>query len=149
MLIRPDGTKYIGPYKNDVQDGLGKNITKEGKELVAFFKDGNVIKGKSIMYYNEPNIDQMHFSIKYEGEYKNNKREGKGILILDNGDRYEGEFLNNKFYGKGKYIWNDGEMYEGGFRDNKKEGKGKLIINNGMVIEAIWKDDNPIILLNT
>ena len=60
ILIRPDGTKYIGIYKNDLQEGIGKNITKEGKILIGFYKDGKIIKGKSIMYYNEPNIEQMH-----------------------------------------------------------------------------------------
>ena len=89
ILLRPDGTKFIGMYKNDVQDGLGTNITKEGKELIAFYKDGKVVMGKSIMYYNEPNIEQMHMTIKYEGDYKNNRMEGKGILFFENGDKYE------------------------------------------------------------
>ena len=122
ILLRPDGTKYIGMYKNDLQEGLGKNITKEGKELIAFYKEGKVLMGKSIMYYNEPNIEQMHFTIKYEGDYKNNKREGKGIFLMDNGDKYEGEFQKDKLNGNGKYIWNDGDIYEGGFKDNCKEG---------------------------
>ena len=148
ILLRPDGTKYIGNYKNDVQEGWGKNITKEGKELMGFFKDGKIINGKAIMYYNEPNMNQMHFTIKYEGDYKNNKREGKGIFTMDNGDRYEGEFQRDKICGKGTYIWNDGDVYEGGFRDNHKEGKGKLIFSNGIIINALWENDNPIVFLN-
>ena len=126
ILLRPDGTKYIGQYKNDVQDGIGKNFSKEGKELVGLFKDGKVVKGQSIMYYDEPDNDQMHFTIKYEGE-----------------------FQKDRFWGYGKYIWNDGDIYEGGFKNNKKEGKGKLIFTDGTVINAIWRNDNPIINLDT
>ena len=51
--------------------------------------------------------------------------------------------------GYGKYFWNDGDVYEGEFRKNLKEGKGKLTFNDGTVINAIWKNDDPIILLNT
>ena len=61
------------------------------------------------MYYN----DQIYYTIKYERYYKNNKREGKRIFIMDNSDRYEGEFQKDKISGKGKYIWND--------EDNKKK----------------------------
>ena len=123
-------------------------IIMNGKELFAFYKEGKVINGKSIMYYNEHSIDQMNFTIKYEGDYKNNKRDGKGIFIMDNGDRYEGEFQKDKLCGKGKYFWNDGDIYEGGFKNNTKEGKGKLIFNNGSVINALWKNDLPIVLIN-
>ena len=31
---------------------------------------------------------------RYEGEWKNDEREGKGIYYLNNGDRYEGEWKN-------------------------------------------------------
>ena len=82
-LIRPDGTKFEGTYKNDVQDGFGTNITKDGRKLVGFFKEGKAVQGKSIMYYNEPNIQKMHFTNYYEGSFQNNRREGYGIFIME------------------------------------------------------------------
>ena len=33
---------------------------------------------------------------KYKGEFKNDKQEGKGVMIWNNGDKYEGEFKNDK-----------------------------------------------------
>ena len=32
---------------------------------------------------------------KYEGEFKNNLMEGKGIFYYNNGDRYEGDWKND------------------------------------------------------
>ena len=32
----------------------------------------------------------------YEGDFKDDKNEGEGILIYNNGDRYEGFFKDNK-----------------------------------------------------
>ena len=39
----------------------------------------------------------------YIGQFKNGFRNGKGILYNSNGNiKYDGEFLNNKYEGKGK-----------------------------------------------
>ena len=45
----------------------------------------------------------------YEGEFKNNLPNGKGIKYYPNGNiLFEGNFFNGKFEGKGKYIYDDG-----------------------------------------
>ena len=36
----------------------------------------------------------------YEGEYKDDKKNGKGIFYYNKGDRYEGEFKDGKKNGK-------------------------------------------------
>ena len=51
-----------------------------------------MVKGKSIMYYNEPNIHSMHFTNYYEGDFQNNKREEFVIFIMEDGSKYEGKF---------------------------------------------------------
>jgi len=52
---------------------------------------------KGILYYNNGG--------RYEGEFKNNLREGKGIDYFNNGNRYEGEFKNSKREGKGIFYY--------------------------------------------
>ena len=37
---------------------------------------------------------------RYEGDWKENKRTGRGLAILPSGDKYDGEWLNNKPHGK-------------------------------------------------
>ena len=36
-------------------------------------------------------------------------------MHYNNGDRYEGDFKNDKFEGKGIYYWDDGRRYVGRF----------------------------------
>ena len=54
-----------------------------------------------------PNINIRKFKdgSRYEGEYKNKVREGKGIYHYINGDIYIGEWKNNIFDGNGIYIY--------------------------------------------
>jgi len=47
-----------------------------------------------------------------------------GTYSWPDGRRYEGEWQNNKMNGKGKYFWPDGRSHEGEYFDDKKHGKG-------------------------
>ena len=60
-------------------------------------------------------------SIKFEGEYLNDKRNGKGKEYYSNGNlKFEGDYLNDKRW-NGKGYANDNKVvYE------LKEGKGKV-----------------------
>ena len=47
---------------------------------------------------------------KYEGEYIEGKKEGKGITTFADGSFYEGEFDLNEINGYGNYSWPDGKL---------------------------------------
>ena len=49
----------------------------------------------------------------YEGEYKNDLKNGKGIFTWSSGSKYIGEFKDDERDGEGKMVWSDGTMYEG------------------------------------
>ena len=55
--------------------------------------------------------------MRYEGESKDDKWHGHGILISPDGDIYEGEFENDLAHGEGIYTWGDGVRSEGEFRE--------------------------------
>jgi len=59
-------------------------------------------------------------NIKYTGEWKDNKKHGKGKLTWTNEKRkqYTGDFVNDKFYGVGELILANGDTYNGNFLDN-------------------------------
>ena len=82
--------------------------------------------GKGIHYYSDGNI-------RYEGEYVDDKEEGNGKLIYENGDYYIGQFKNGMRHGKGVHYYKNGNIsrYEGELENDKYNGQGKLILGNG------------------
>ena len=60
---------------------------------------------------------------KYQGEVKNGKPHGFGILIFPNGLKYVGEFKDGLSNGQGTSTY-DGSKYVGEFKDGKQHGKG-------------------------
>jgi hypothetical protein len=103
---------------------------------------------------------------KYEGEWKNNKRHGKGTLYFKDGDIYVGEYKDGKRNGQGVYTWKedgskyvgeykdgkrngqgvytwkeDGSKYVGEYKDGKRNGQGIIYFANGQIQEGIFKDN--------
>ena len=81
-------------------------------------------------------------SLVYEGDYQNDKIHGKGKIKYPNGEVYEGEWENGKIHGKGKYIYANGSIYEGDWKDGKRNGKGKHTLPDGNIYEGDFQDDN-------
>jgi hypothetical protein len=65
-------------------------------------------------------------SCTYDGEIKNGKMEGKGVIHSQNGHRYEGEFKENKLWGKGTYIHKNGNKYVGEFEGFRFSSDGVI-----------------------
>ena len=97
--------------ENGVKSGYGKYKFHDGKEYVGDFVN-NQLDGFGTMDYPEGY---------YEGYWKNNQRNGKGIM---------------KFF-KGDYA---GDEYEGYWKDDEEHGKGKkhmrmvvIMMGNGVM----------------
>ena len=46
----------------------------------------------------------------YDGEWKNDKREGHGVMRFSNGDQYEGGWKRGKRHGSGVFTWANGNV---------------------------------------
>ncbi|CAG9320037.1 unnamed protein product [Blepharisma stoltei] len=79
--------------------------------------------------------------VKYIGDWKDNKRDGKGKNIWENEDIYEGEWKNDMQNGWGKNVWIDGSMYIGQYKNNLKEGIGEYCWEDGTSYLGEWKDN--------
>jgi hypothetical protein len=78
----------------------------------------------------------------YIGEFRNNRRDGKGVWIYPNGARYTGDFKDGKPSGAGTYAYPNGSKYVGGFRDGKFNGRGVLYAADGAVMSSgLFADD--------
>ena len=85
-----------------------------------------------------PIIYNNEFS--YEGEWKNGKIDGKGILIKKDVYKFIGEFIEDKISGFGKFLYESGEEYIGYWEENKANGLG--IYNKGFAsYKGWWKND--------
>ena len=91
--------------------------------FIGIFDNENDFPIKGILF-------QENYS-KYEGEFKNGKKNGKGKIMYENGWIYEGEFSNDNQSGFGRLIQNDNEKYEGEWKNGKMNGEGMRIHNNG------------------
>ena len=78
----------------------------------------------------------------YEGELKNGKRSGRGVLYYTNGNiEYDGNWFHGKKYGAGTYNYSDGSVYEGDWIRDKRNGKGTLTYQTGDRFEGEWEND--------
>tara|TARA_B100001559_G_scaffold85963_1_gene71704 strand:- start:6844 stop:7866 length:1023 start_codon:yes stop_codon:yes gene_type:complete len=120
-----DTSDYVGDWKNSKFHGEGKLILHEvQKTIEGVWRDGEFINGK----ISEPGI-------LFEGEFNDAKLNGYGkITIWEDGDRVgsiEGDYKNNKPYGDG-IVSNDSGEFEYSFDESgKKTNPLRESINNG------------------
>lgn len=77
---------------------------------------------------------------KYEGEYRNGHRVGKGKITWPDGDIYEGEWNDEGKHGYGKMQYIYAYTEEGEYENNHRIGKGKITWPNGEIYEGEWSD---------
>lgn len=50
---------------------------------------------------------------RFEGEWRDGKKNGQGVMYFNNGDSYEGEWKDGHKNGRGIYRFSNGDIYEG------------------------------------
>ena len=69
----------------------------------------------------------------------NGLKHGQGKLIFEDGAFYEGEFKDDKMHGKGVLFYSPGHpAYEGDWSNDMFHGKGVLYNENPMPFEDIY-----------
>lgn len=77
----------------------------------------------------------------YEGEWKNGKRDGLGILSWKDVSKFIGNFIEDKVMGFGKLWHEDGDVYTGFWNDFQADGVGMYKTNAQASYEGYWKND--------
>ena len=142
---------YHGEFnKSGKKNGIGKMIIIKDRETIFYqgkWENDNLNKGRiyyedGSFYVGEIKNYKRHGKGKfksdlenYDGDWKDDQKDGDGTLIFSDGTKYIGQFKNNNFDGKGKMEWKDGFFYEGYFLNNFLHGEGYLRGNN----EHIYK----------
>ena len=132
-----NGEKFIGEIKNGLKDGKGTLFYEKENKNKRQRYEGDFKNDKP----NGRGILYWNDGSKYEGEWKNDIKEGKGIMYYNNGERYEGNWKNGRREGKGIYYWINGDKYEGDWKNNLREGKGIYYYRDGKIERGNWKKD--------
>ena len=139
---------YLGYYKDDMADGIGKLIIGNNKHFGEFKNDQE--NGFGIFYnninetiyegywengtQNEYGKEKWNDGSIFFGKYLKGGKNGIGTYLWKDGSRYEGEFLNNMFEGFGIYFYNKNKIYLGQWKNNKKNGYGEFIYDDKLYI---------------
>jgi len=116
-IVFPTGNTYDGEMEHDMPNGFGIYKNKQHKyTYIGQFLHGKMHGIGSLTYHNDNS---------YEGEWKNDERDGVGKMI-DRDGIYEGEFKHDTPNGVG-VMKIDRSLYEGEFVNGNPE-RGKCTI---------------------
>lgn len=92
---------------------------------------------------NAHSLGPIEFEKKYvyEGQWKGNERNGRGVQQWRDGSVYEGYWRNNVAHGYGRLIHADGDVYLGEWLDDRASGKGIYHSFCGAKYEGEWRED--------
>jgi hypothetical protein len=95
------------------------------------FADGSIYRGAVRGSTLHGKGEYVAKSFRYEGEWSEGIKQGRGVYTWDNGDRYEGTFSGDLPDGTGAYRFGNGDAYEGEVRRGVISGRGIYVARNG------------------
>lgn len=133
-VIFPDGTIYNGNFIDGLAVGIGEIVNIDGTTTKTSFHEVE-LKGKAKIKF--PN------GTTFSGDTKNGKMEGEGKVNFPCGCYYEGDFKNDKFDGNGVFKLHYGGKYIGQFKGGKLDGKGEMVLPTGEKYVGEFKNGVP------
>lgn len=177
--------KYIGERnKKGKRHGQGTQFYQNGHVFKGTFNNDKMVKGTysfgtKAMYVGTFNKKQQKEGkncvevyedgiTRYEGEFSQGERSGRGTMTMKSGATYTGQWLNGKKNGKGvhktrtysysgnfvkgqrqgrgvaTYDSGDFKRYEGMWSGNRWNGRGKLTLRDGSTWEGRFSNNAQI-----
>jgi uncharacterized caspase-like protein len=129
------------PLPKPVDSQPGREIAPGVREIA--FADGAIYRGamRGSSYHGKG--EYVSKSFKYDGEFNEGLKQGKGTYVWENGDRYEGTFATDRADGRGKYQFSNGDTYEGDVKAGVIVGRGTYVAKNGDVFEGSFANGKP------
>ena len=109
---------------------------------------GNSHKGETLYRWGESgNYKWMKLGDKethsvYQGQVKDGKPNGLGVIFDPNGSKYVGSWMNGEQNGQGTETFPNGEKYVGEYKDGKPNGQGTFN-SGGSKYVGEYKDGLP------
>ena len=119
---------------NDIQPRFG--IWKENNFVYKYenlgCSEGDCYNGYGIYTWND--------GTRYEGNFRDGKREGEGVYYYATGAKYIGSQSGDGRHGWGTYYYPTGSKFVGEWVNELKDGKGTMFAKGGIVQKGIWRD---------
>ena len=77
----------------------------------------------------------------FEGFFEQGVPDGEGTMTFSDGTKYEGSWLDGKMEGDGVLSMTDGSIYKGKFSDNNRDGYGEMNYSDGSIFKGNWKNN--------
>ena len=127
VMTYQNGDIYKGAFEKEKAQGKGVMTYQNGDIYKGEFKNGNP-QGKGVMTFSSDDCDGRKES---KGVWGDGLLEGHCRIEYRNGSVYEGEFQNDKAQGKGVLTFSSNDSqgrkkYEGSWRDGKRGGTGSM-----------------------
>lgn len=110
---------------------------------VSFTWSGSAVNGKANGQGIATKYINGKIESKYEGQYRNGVREGRGIFTRKDGSVETGTFINGQLTGKGSIKYENGDSYEGNLINYHMHGNGILHLGNGSTFVGYFVKDVP------
>jgi hypothetical protein len=140
--------KELEEKKKAEEEENNKKEEEEEYDIHDYFKDGSYEGDWKNSRFNGMGVLRTASDSEYKGAFYMGRRHGEGLLKYSCGLVYEGEWLDGKPHGRGK-MWSKlhGYVYEGTFKMGRIQDSGVLTTPTGERIVQYWPErDHPVLL---
>ncbi len=135
--------RYEGGWSDTTRNGHGTLTVGagpfEGDRYAGEWRDGR-FQGVGV-YRHAENANATNRSLRYAGDYANDKANGAGVFLWRDGDRHAGGERDGNKSGPGVFRFADGRRYEGEYANDERNGYGVLWNADGTVnSQGVWTD---------
>jgi Ca2+-binding EF-hand superfamily protein len=137
-LLYPSGEQYEGAWKMNKRQGDGYWKSPRGYCYTGEWANDTMHGKGHETFAAKASIDAQTF--------EHGLPEGVAVMIFSNGTnyRYEGEFLQGRRHGKGSVFYENGDVFVGTWDGGKRHGRGVTTTRargKEMQYETEWEDD--------
>ncbi|XP_058768567.1 protein ACCUMULATION AND REPLICATION OF CHLOROPLASTS 3, chloroplastic isoform X3 [Vicia villosa] len=129
----PDsGVEAVKEFTSSLLKPKHANSNKPKKHGVLSVRAASMLEAERDLSMKwSPVVEIQYRGGRYKGRCQGGLPEGKGRLVLRDGNIYDGSWHSGKRSGAGTFYFKNGDMFQGSWRDDAMHGKGWFYFHTG------------------